>query len=217
MNWSGRSDGQERGYIMAGGNNRSFLRNPQEFLRTHHIIANPQGEEGVTKLHNGKYNIDLVTIDNVVNPVTSTAHVRLENYDTNGPHRPDSQPVPAFFLEAKLNQSSILTLDGSCDYMFTADLSGCLFAAYDGSRANTITVEHVNEHDERARVHAERFVDDITHENYHFYKILFPSTKFINESENVKVYRAASCVIGVRKDGAWHFYYKPWKDTVAEL
>jgi hypothetical protein len=202
---------------MAGGNNRSFLRNPQEFIRTHHILANPQGLEDVTKLHNGVYNIDLVTIGDVVNPVASTAHVRLENYDKNGPHRPESRPVPAFFIEAKRNQSSEFTLDSRCDYMFTADLSGCLFAAYDGPKANTLTVEHLNENDEEARVHAEDFVNNIIHQNYHFYRILFPSTKFINESQYVKVYRAASCVVGVREGGVWHFYYKPWKDMVAEL
>ncbi|MFP4348400.1 MAG: hypothetical protein ACOC0H_07820 [Thermodesulfobacteriota bacterium] len=194
---------------MAEGNNKKFIRNPVDFMRTHQLMISPQGI-GSQSLQMGGMDIDIVPIDSQ-NP----QFVRLENYSMRS-HSRGAQPVKAFYLPAIFNNTSTLTIDNTRDFMFTADLSGCLFAAY-GPNSSSLTVEHVNVRTPSAQVPIVPRATAIINGNYNFYKILSPVPIHGANTGNVKTYTANSSVIGIRSGGGWQFYYKPSISSVAQL
>ena len=100
--------------------------------------------------------------------------------------------------------------------MFTADLSGCLFAAY-GATANTITVEHVNVRSPTALVPILPRAQAIIAAHHNFYKILLLVHIPGANPAHVKVYNANSSVVGVNTGAGWQFHYKPTMATIALL
>lgn len=187
---------------MADGNNRSFLRDPIDFIRKHHLIVSPQGH-GTTELHPGIMEIDLVPVDPQLPWV-----IRLENYRLR-PHDFGARPVIAWFLPAKADEISTLAIDSQCDYLFTADLSGCLFAAYGEEASGPVTVMHVNARS-GGNARLLDYIKTISAVHHNFFKILSPLSIPSPGRAEVTIYPGSvnSCVVGVRKGGRWRFYYK---------
>jgi hypothetical protein len=187
---------------MAGGNNRSFLRDPLDFLRKHQLIVSPQGY-GSAGLQAGMMELDLVPVD----PQNSWV-VRIENYATR-PHAFGSRPVVAWFLPARADAISTLEIDSRCDYVFTADLSGCLFAVYGDEASGPVTVMHAN-----ARLgtnaYMQSLVKSISAANHPFCKILSPHSVINPGRADLKIYPASvnTCVVGDRRGGIWRFYFR---------
>jgi hypothetical protein len=155
--------------------------------------------------------IDIVSID-PKNP----QFVRLENYQMRPPTNKEKVAVKAFYLPAINDNTSTLAIGVGASYIFTADLSGCLFAAY-GPSADNITVEHVNVRTAQAQVPILPRAQAIINANYGFYKILSPVTVPNADGTQVKVYAANSSVVGLKIAGAWNFYYKSSMTTVGLL
>ncbi len=195
---------------MAGGNNKSFRKNPVPFIRTHQLMINPQAFSKAQVLQAGNMDIDLVTVD-PKNP----GFIRLENFNRRK-HGWGAKALRSFFLPAIFNNTSTININTTRNYMFTADLSGCLFAAY-GANANTITVEHVNVRSPTALVPILPRAQAIIVANYNFYKILSPVAVLGADAAHVKVYAQNSSVIGIKTGAGWVFHYKPSMATVAQL
>ncbi len=195
---------------MAGGNNAAFTSGTKEFIRTHQLMISPQGI-GSQGLHAGLMDIDMVSID-----PQNKQFIRLENYAMRPTPR-ETTAVRAFYLPAVNDNTSTLAIGVGANYVFTADLSGCLFAAY-GPSADNITVEHVNVRNPAAAV-----VPILPRANaiiaaaYGFYKLLSPVAVPGSDPNHVKVYAANSSVVGVKIGGAWNFYYKSSMTTVGLL
>jgi hypothetical protein len=190
---------------MASGNNEAFLRDPKEYIRTQ-VIGSPS-----QALQAGQMQIDLVPIDRQ-NP----QFVRMENYAMRPVPR-ETKHILAWYLPAIHNNTSTLAIGGvGGNYIFTADLSGCLFAAYGPDAAN-ITVEHVNVRDANAAVPIQPRATAIITGGFGFYKLLSPVALPGANGAHVKTYAANSSVVGVKIGGAWNFYYKPTIDSVALL
>lgn len=195
---------------MAGGNNKSFRADPQAFIRQHQLQVNVPGPFLIA----GPADIDLFSI---------APAVQLRRYDATQRHGWGARPVEAFFLPARVNDASTLVLNGARKYLFTHDLSGCLFAAY-GPNAAAVTVEHVNELNAHAHV---RIVDRaLAIAQYPYHRILAPDSKagalrqagLLNQPGlKLSLYRIRSCVVGVRLGAEWLFYYKPSPNSVAKL
>ena len=122
------------------------MRNPEVFLSNHQINRNPMGLYVDTILSPGPSNIDLVPHPGP--PVVVT----IENYDRR-PHGIGAKPIRAYWLPAEHDQTRTIPLGIAASYFFTADLSGCLFAAYYNAAHNLI-VEHTNANGEAAHVNA---------------------------------------------------------------
>ena len=195
---------------MAGGNNAAFMASTKEFIRTHQLMISPQGI-GSQGLFSGLMDIDLVSID-----PHNAQFIRLENYAMRPPVR-ETKAVRSFYLPAINDNTSTLAVGVGANYIFTADLSGCLFAAY-GASADNITVEHVNvRNPAQAQVPILPRAQAIIAANYGFYKILSPVAVPNADANHVKVYNANSSVVGVKIGGAWNFYYKSSMTTVGLL
>lgn len=195
---------------MAGGNNAAFIANTKEFIRAHQLMISPQGI-GSQGLFSGLMDIDLVSID-----PRNAQFIRLENYAMVPPPR-EAKAVRSFYLPAINDNTSTLAIGVGANYVFTADLSGCLFAAY-GASADNITVEHVNvRNPAQAQVPILPRAQAIIAANYGFYKILSPVAVPLADPNHVKVYNANSSVVGVKIGGAWNFYYKSSMTTVGLL
>lgn len=195
---------------MAGGNNAAFMANAKEFIRTHQLMISPQGI-GSQGLFSGLMDIDLVSID-----PHNAQFIRLENYAMRPPVR-ETKSVRAFYLPAINDNTSTMAIGVGANYIFTADLSGCLFAAY-GPSADNITVEHVNvRNPAQAQVPILPRAQAIIAANYGFYKLLSPVAVPNADANHVKVYNANSSVVGVKIGGAWNFYYKSSMTTVGSL
>lgn len=187
---------------MAGGNNKKFIQNPTKFLQAHTINVNPQ-QVGSQKIPEGLCSIDLVSVD----PQMATV-VRLEDY-TKRKHGRGATPIKAYYLPAEYNKAKTLQLGDQAIFMFTADLSGCLFAAY-GNDSSNLTVEHVNVRDDSATVSIQGRASEIVDANHTYCKILAPAAiEGGNGSASVTVYNANSCVVGKKDGSGWEFYYKP--------
>ncbi len=193
---------------MAGGNNKSFRNNPQRFIRTHQLMISPFGH-GSQRLTAGAMNIDLVSID-----PHNAQFIRLEDFALRQ-HNSSARCVSAYFLPAVVDNTSTLAIGGARDYMFTADLSGCLFAAY-GANSTNITVEHVNVRTGAAVVPILGRAQAIINANYNYYKILSPVPIPNANPAHVKTYNANSSVVGIRR-GGWQFHYKPNMNAIAQL
>jgi hypothetical protein len=195
---------------MAGGNNASFMAHTNTYLQTHQLMISPQGI-GSQGLMAGLMDIDLVSID-----PRNAQFIRLENY-AQRPAPRETNAVRSFFLPAINDNTSTLAIGAGANYIFTADLSGCLFAAY-GADAGNITVEHVNVRNPLAAVVPilPRALAIIA-AGYGFYKMLSPVAVPGAPGAHVKTYAANSSVVGVKIGGAWNFYYKPGMNAVALL
>lgn len=195
---------------MAEGNNASFLASPDTYIRTHQLMISPQGI-GSQALFAGLMDLDLVSID-PQNP----QFVRLENY-AQRPLPREAQAVRSYYLPAINDNTSTLAIGAGANYIFTADLSGCLFAAYGPDAAN-ITVEHVNVRNAHAAaVPILPRALAIVGAGHGFYKILSPVAVPGANPAHVKTYAANSSVVGVKIAGAWNFHYKPGMNVVAML
>ena len=195
---------------MAGGNNKKFMKDPVTFIRTHQIMVNAN-PAGASVLPAGNADIDLVSID-----PRNPEFIRLEDFTRRKHGWVGAKPVKAFFLPGVHNNTSTLNINTARSYMFTADLSGCLFAAY-GADASAVTVEHVNVRDKKALVPILPRAQNIIAANHAFYKILSPVAIPGADANHVKVYAANSSVVGILTGGSWRFHYKPAMTTVAML
>lgn len=194
---------------MSDGNNKAFMNNPVEFLKTQVIIP--------ANMQQGPDEFDLCKCDEGV--------MRLEKY-YNKRHGLTAQPIRAFYLPSVGNQKVIVELKNipnGYNYIFTPLLSGCLFAVY-GQTEEIITIEHMNDYANKGAEIPRRVQEIIC--NFQYYKMISPvnaANPSIN-NPNVHTYvrelvdakdqdydnkrHEVACVIGVRNNKTWSFYYK---------
>ncbi len=179
---------------MAKGLNKKFLSNPLEFFRQKYFGNQAHLQAPV----DGEGDIDFIpTID----PIT----VLLANYQERQ-HHPGAQPIHAYYLPAIRNNSATLVLGDRASYLFTASLSGCMFAAY-GPDARHVTVEHVNEFDDSPVVPIDARVQQILNQNYPFCRIV--QFGDIPNHGNQYFYNNLAMGMGILHSDGWHFYLKP--------
>ena len=122
---------------MAQGKNKEYTSNPAVFLSNYEISRSPQHDVMQPIPSPGPSNIDLVPL-----PGPPYNRVRIENYNLR-PHGIGAKPIRAYWLPAQHGHIRTIILGNAASYFFTADLSGCLFAAYYNAAGNLI-VEHTN-------------------------------------------------------------------------
>jgi len=122
--------------------NKKFRKNPTNFLREYVILKSP---DDPVLIPPGAVDIDLVPVGRY-----DRDKVRIERFNART-HGWGAKPIHAYWLPAQRDNSATIPIAGAADYMFTSDLSGCLFAAY-GANNMALTVEHVNEHSPAAAV-----------------------------------------------------------------
>jgi hypothetical protein len=195
---------------VAGGLNKQFIRGPAVFLQTHTLMVNPQAY-GAQAIAGGQVNIDLVLADNRTNPKI----VRLESYDGRQ-HGWGAEEIAAYYLPAIVDNFSTLQIANARRYMFTPDLSGCLFAAY-GADANNITVEHVNVRTANAAAGliANRAAAALN--GHAFVRIIAPGPVAGGGPPNVITYASGANVVGVRGAAGWSFIYRVDQAPVAQF
>jgi hypothetical protein len=193
---------------MAGGLNKQFTRNPAVFLQTHTLMVNPQAY-GTQNIAGGLTNIDLVMADNKTNP----KFVRLESYDLRT-HGWGAEAIPAYYCPAIVDNYSTIPLGNNAAYMFTPDLSGCLFAAY-GADANNLTVEHVNVRSNAAPAHliATRAANAMQSA---YYRIITPQPLGVVNA-NIVSYNTGGNVVGQRTGAGWVFIYHVDQNPVGQF
>jgi hypothetical protein len=196
---------------VAGGLNKQFMRNPAVFLQTHTLMVNPQAY-GSQAIGGGQASIDLVMADNKTNP----KFVRLESYDLRK-HSWGSEAILSYYLPAIVDNYATQQIGNARQYMFTPDLSGCLFAAY-GADANNLTVEHVNVRTANAPAGliANRAAAALNG-GFAFVRILAPTAIAGAGPPNVVTYASGANVVGVRGAGGWTFVYRADQQPVAQL
>lgn len=196
---------------MAGGNNKSFLRNPVNFLQLHQVQVNLQ-PVGAAVIPAGPALIDLVSLDPNMPDM-----IGLEDY-TQRNHGRRAVPISSYYLPAIYNNLSSINIGTVHDYMFTPNMTGCLFAAY-GPNSQNLTIEHVNVRNQNAPVTIQGAAATILNANHPYFRILTPVA--LNPphaaANHVTLYANNTCVIGVRDNTGWNFYYKPNPQTVAQL
>ncbi len=193
---------------MAGGLNKQFMRNPVVFMQANTLMVNPQAY-GTQAIAGGLTNIDLVMADNKTNP----KFVRLESYDLRN-HGWFAEAIQAYYLPAIVDNYSTIPLGNAATYMFTPDLSGCLFAAY-GADANNLTVEHVNVRSAAAPggLIANRAANAMQ-SPYH--RIVTPQPLGVG-LPNVVTYNTGGNVVGVRGGNGWSFIYRIDQNPVGQF
>jgi len=194
---------------MANGYNRRFLDDPWNFIQTYTLTIKPRVfETDPDEFQGGKEEIDLVSISEIF--------VRIENYKKKR-RLFTEKPIKAWFLPMTLDKSIQLDITDELEYVFTPDLSGCMFAAY-GEFGNNITVEHVNNRtDDRKSLIRER-IAEILNADHEFCKILSPLGGYTDR--RITTYSTAgSCVVGLwrRIGGGWRFFFKPTPESVRQL
>ena len=96
-----------------------------------------------------------------------------------------------------------MTIGVGKPYFFTADLSGCLFAAY-GTSDQDLTVEHVNARTTNAAVPIAARAGAILAAGHKFCKVLSPTPV-----HGAVSYKTGGNVIGVLDpQGGWKFHYR---------
>lgn len=187
---------------MAKGLNKEFLSDPLEFFRQKYFGNLSHSQVPVS----GEGDIDFI-------PTDDTITVLLANYQERK-HHFGAQPVHAYYLPVIQDNSATLDLGDRAPYLFTASLSGCMFAAY-GSDAQHVTVEHVNEFDNQAIVPIAARVRQILNQNYPFCRIVqFGNTP---NHGNQYFYNNLAMVMGILHPDGWHFYLKPDAGTAAYI
>ena len=182
---------------MAKGRNALFIRNPVNFLQTHTLMVNPDGHGVGQKIPSPVAEIDFNPLNGPINPES----VMMLNYlavDAGGDSR-----ISAYFLPAIVDNTSTMKIGVGKPYFFTADLSGCLFAAY-GASNQDMTVEHVNVRTLAAAVAIAPRLAAIATGGYAFCKILSPIPY-----PGVATYTTGGNVMGVLDPlGGWTFHYR---------
>jgi hypothetical protein len=195
---------------VAGGLNKQFMNSPTVFLQTHTLMVNPQAY-GAQAIVGGQVSIDLVMADNKTNP----KFVRLESYDLRT-HGWGAEAISAYYCPAIIDNFSTIQLGNARQYMFTPDLSGCLFAAY-GANADNITVEHVNVRTANAAAGliANRAAAALN--GHAFVRIIAPGPVAGGGPPNVITYASGANVVGVRGAAGWTFVYRVDQAPVAQF
>lgn len=184
---------------MANGRNKEFLRDPLNFFKTYLLCIND------TTLRPGELDVDFV------NTPGPNSDILIESYATRT-HGLTAQPIHAYLLPALLNDISTLVLRDKASYMFTSQLSGCMFAAY-GSDSKHVTVEHVNAlYPEQATVTIDERITQILDQHYPFCKIVRYGSE--RSTDTQYYYPAYAAVMGIRTaTGDWEFYLKQDADV----
>jgi len=119
---------------MAEGKNREYVANPAAFLQANIITRNLASAPIASP---GPANIDLV-------PSGVPNAVFIENYDLRS-HGIGASPIRAYWLPAIVNGTNTIQLGNNANYLFTDEMTGCLFASYYNAAGNQI-VEHTNDY-----------------------------------------------------------------------
>lgn len=128
---------------MAGGANKSFLDDPEDFLQDNVVMVS----EGLLPVPAGAHTINLIpqTADEVVDQNGIALNVykpRLAEPGSRGRSTSwFSHQFKAFYLPWQPDNHFLIDLDGQADYLFTPGLTGCTFAAVGG---NVQKVGHFN-------------------------------------------------------------------------
>ncbi len=182
---------------MSKGRNALFLKNPSNFLQTHTFMVNPDGHGHGQKIPSPVAEIDFNPLNGPINPEV----VMMLNYlavDSGG-----DSTISAYYLPAIVDNTSTMKIGVGKPYFFTADLSGCLFAAY-GASDQDLTVEHVNVRTAAAAVPIPARVAAIATAGHAFCKILSPVPY-----PGVATYTTGGNVMGVLNPvGGWTFHYR---------
>lgn len=194
---------------MAGGHNKQFLADPRDYFNQHFLLV--RANSPLVSQPAGKKEIDLMDCG-------SGDMVFLEDYNSQQTHGCGAQPIPAYFLPAVYDDSRTLTLGQEVNYLFTPELSGCMFAAY-GPDAGHVTVEHVNAKDAGARVPIPTRCQQILSQQYPFCKIVYSGPIPGIGEDLIHTYHGNGAVLGILVNGEWHFYLKadPGKPESVEL
>lgn len=182
---------------MAGGKNKEFMADPLKFFNTYYLAT-----QGNAQMRGGLIHIDIVD--------AKGGDIMLLTDYAQRTHGPGAQPVPANYLPAVLDDASVLELDPHAPYMFTADLSGCMFAAY-GPDAEHVTVEHVNQRTSQARVNIAARCEQIMADHHAFCKIVCRASG-PNIPQGVYTYADNAAVFGLLTGKEWSFYFRPDPD-----
>lgn len=188
---------------MADGLNAAFKKNPFNFVQTHDLMVSPQ-PVGSRALTGGATVIELVMSDASIVPKV----VRLESYALRTHHFFSEAGLSAFYLPAIVDQSSTIPITAAGpEYMFTPDLSGCLFAAYGPSNDN-LTVEHVNVRTINGAGLIGFRANQLINAN-HAYLFMITPQPIANAPATAVTYTTGGVVVGVRNiGGAWNFIYR---------
>lgn len=184
---------------MADGRNKEFLRDPLNFFKTYFLCVND------VTLRPGVLDVDFV------NTPVPDRDIIIERY-AKRTHGATAQPIHAYLLPAIFNDISTLVLGDETPYMFTSQLSGCMFAAY-GPDSKHVTVEHVNaKYPEQATVTINERIAQILDQNYPFCKIVRCGSE--RSTDTQYYYPAYAAVMGILTDsGDWDFYFKQDADV----
>lgn len=192
---------------MAKGKNALFMRNPSNFLQTHTLMVNPDGHGAGQKIPSPVAEIDLNPLVGPKNPES----VMMLNYLKAGGEK-EAVSISAYYLPAFVDNTSTMKIGVGKPYFFTADLSGCLFAAY-GPDDQNLTVEHVNVRTPNAAVPIAPRVAAIATAGHAYCKIISPVPY-----PGVTTYTTGGNVIGVCSPvGGWTFHYRVDQNAVATL
>ena len=178
---------------MAGGKNKEFMADPIHFFNTYYF-----GIQGNAQPRGGLINIDIVD-------AKGGGVMLLVDYDQRT-HGAGARPVPANYLPFIMDNTSVLALNPAAPYMFTADLSGCMFAAY-GPDPRNVTVEHVNQRTAQAKVNIADRCDQIVSQQYGFCKIVCRSS-VPGLPPQVQTYDENAAVFGLLTSSGWSFYLR---------
>lgn len=193
---------------MAQGKNALFMRNPAGFLQTHTLMVNPDGHGVGQKIPTPVAEIDM---NPLVGPITPQVVMMLNYLALTGSK--ESVSISAYYLPAIVDNTSTMKIGVGKPYFFTADLSGCLFAAY-GPNNQDLTVEHVNVRTPGALVPITPRIGAIVAAGYAYCRILSPTA---NVAANA-TYTTGGNVIGVLDPaGGWTFHYRVDGNAVAVL
>lgn len=197
---------------MSNGKNALFKRNPSNFLANHTLMVSPDGHGPAQKIPSPVAEIDLSPLVGPKNPES----VMLLNYLKVEGKR-EGQSISAYYLPANVDNTSTLRIGVGKPYMFTPDLSGCLFAAY-GPNANDLTVEHVNVRTIAAVVSIPVRAVAILNGGYPYCKIITPVPITVPVgTAQVANYNTGGNVVGVLTDNGWVFHYRVDQNAPAIL
>jgi hypothetical protein len=184
---------------MAGGKNALFMRNPSNFIQTHTLMVSPDAHMADQKIPSPVAEIDMNLLNGPLNPPS----VMMKNYlKVEGAK--EGVSIPAYYLPAIVDNTSTMKIGVGKPYFFTADLSGCLFAAY-GPNDSDLTVEHVNVRTPAAAVPIAPRIAAIAGAGHAYCRILSP----IPSAQATATYTTGGNVIGVLDPaGGWTFHYR---------
>jgi hypothetical protein len=183
---------------MAKGKNALFKKNPKNFLRTHTLMVSPDAHMPEQKIPSPVAEIDLKPILGPKNPESVMMRNHLKATDST-----EKESISAYYLPAIVDNTSTMKIGVGKPYFFTADLSGCLFAAY-GPSDEDLTVEHVNVRTTNAAVSIAARAGTILAGGHAFCKVLSPTP-----IPGAVSYTTGGNVIGVLDpQGGWTFHYR---------